>query len=184
MAEQPTLSTSRLVLRPFTVADAPGVQRLAGVAEVAATTLNIPHPYLDGMAEAWIATHAPAWDARAAVTFAIVSTGHELRGAITLLLAATHQRGELGYWVGRPYWGQGLATEAATAVLGFAFRELALHRVQALCFTRNPASGRVLQKLGMTLEGVHRAYFIKNGRLEDVAQHAILHTDWLKRGAA
>ena len=184
MADQPTLSTSRLVLRPFTVADAPDVQQLAGVAEVAATTLNIPHPYLDGMAEAWIATHAPAWDAHAGVTFAIVSTSHELRGAISLQLAAAHQRGELGYWIARPYWGQGLATEAATAVLQFAFGALALNRVHASHFTRNPASGRVLQKLGMTLEGVHRGHFLKNGRFEDIAQYAILRSDWLTGRAA
>jgi len=57
MKESPTLETTRLILRPFTVADAPDVQRLAGDREIASSTLNVPHPYEDGMAEQWIGTH-------------------------------------------------------------------------------------------------------------------------------
>jgi hypothetical protein len=57
MRQQPTLETPRLVLRPFTLEDAPAVQRLAGAKEVAATMLAVPHPYEDGIAEQWISTH-------------------------------------------------------------------------------------------------------------------------------
>jgi [ribosomal protein S5]-alanine N-acetyltransferase len=58
MFTQPTLSTTRLVLRTFVIGDAAAVQRLAGVHEIAFTTLHVPHPYKDGMAAAWIRTHA------------------------------------------------------------------------------------------------------------------------------
>ncbi|MCA9317353.1 MAG: GNAT family N-acetyltransferase, partial [Planctomycetes bacterium] len=68
---QPTLHTERLTLRPFVVEDASAVQRLAGSRLVAATVPVIPHPYLDGMAEGWIATHADAWRDRKSVSFAI-----------------------------------------------------------------------------------------------------------------
>lgn len=179
--EQPTLRTSRLILRPFEAADASQVQRVAGAAEVAATTLNVPHPYLDGMAEAWIASHGPAWEAQAMVAFAITSLAGDLRGAISLQLTPRHRRGELGYWIGLPFWGNGLATEAAMAVLGFAFGLLELNRVQASHMPRNPASGRVLAKLGMRHEGLHRERFLKDDRFEDVVEYAILRRDWQRR---
>jgi [ribosomal protein S5]-alanine N-acetyltransferase len=139
LVQQPVITTERLVLRPFTLADAAEVQRLAGDPQVSGTTLNIPHPYPDGAAEEWIAGHAPAWAARSSVTFAIVTHAGELRGAIGLALRATHQRAEVGYWIGRPWWGQGLATEAVNAMLAFAFHDLQLNRVQATHLIRNPA---------------------------------------------
>jgi ribosomal-protein-alanine N-acetyltransferase len=62
MALQPTLTSDRLLLRPFTLADAPDVQRLAGDRDIASTTLNIPHPYEDGVAETWIGGHRERFD--------------------------------------------------------------------------------------------------------------------------
>ena len=72
MPERPTLTTARLVLRPFTVADALDVQQLAGAREVASTTLLIPHPYEPGMAEQWISTHQERYERGELVSFAIV----------------------------------------------------------------------------------------------------------------
>jgi RimJ/RimL family protein N-acetyltransferase len=72
MKECPTLETIRLILRPFTLGDARDVQRLAGGREVAATTLHVPHPYVDGMAEQWIGTHQEQYERGELVTFAIV----------------------------------------------------------------------------------------------------------------
>jgi RimJ/RimL family protein N-acetyltransferase len=107
------------------------VQRLAGDRAVASTALNIPHPYPDGLAESWIATHRPAWEVGDRATFAITTRDDELRGCIALKPTQRHRRGELGYRIGREYWGQGFATEAARAVVDFAFGVLALNRVQA-----------------------------------------------------
>jgi [ribosomal protein S5]-alanine N-acetyltransferase len=175
--DQPTLYTARLILRPFTVADAPAVQRLAGAAAVAEMTLNIPHPYADGMAESWIATHRDAWIAGTDVTFAITTASHELRGAVGLHITRAHDRGEIGYWIGEPYWGQGVATEAVTAILAFAFDTLGLHRVQASHLPRNPASGRVMQKVGMQREGLQRGRYRKGDVYEDVVEYAVLRSD-------
>lgn len=170
---QNILTTARLLLRPFAVTDGKEVQRLAGDARVAATTLNVPHPYLDGMAEAWIATHPTAWAKDSGVTFAITSRDGELRGAISLRMSAEHSRGELGYWIGHPYWGQGLATEAACAVSS---------SLLALCSSTlpsNPASGRVLEKLGMQREGLHRERYRKGEQFQDVIEYAVLRRDWI-----
>jgi len=178
----PTLHTPRLTLRPFEVQDAPIVQRLAGVAEVALTTQNIPHPYGDGVAEEWIAAHDPAWEAGKFLTLAMVCADDRLVGAVALHLDLAHRRGELGYWVGVPFWNQGFATEAARALVDFSFHELGLNRIQARHMTRNPGSGRVMQKVGMRPEGIHRQHIVAHGKTEDIAMYAILREEW--QGAA
>lgn len=165
------------MLRPFDPTDAAAVQRLAGAAAVADTALNIPHPYPDGVAEAWIASQASAWARRTGACFAITEDG-ELRGAISFSLNLQNQLAELGYWIGEAYWGRGLATEAARAVVDFAFEVCSVNRVQALHFARNPASGRVLEKVGMVREGVHRERIRKGDRFEDLVEFAILRWDW------
>ena len=178
-AHRPRLETARLVLRAFAASDAGDVQRLAGAREVADTTLNIPHPYEDGMAEAWIATHAPAFEKGEMVTLAIAAReGGALVGGISLRIVPRFRRAELGYWVGVPYWNRGYTTEAARALLGYAFGELGLHRVHASHLTRNPASGRVMAKLGMTHEGTLRDHFLKWGRFETVEVWGIVEDAW------
>ena len=173
--EQPTIETPRLTLRPFRPGDAPEVQHLAGAAEVAESTLSIPHPYPPGAAEAWIATQPAKWDDGSVATFAVVARDtRSLVGAIGLILAPQHACAEVGYWIGVPYWNRGFATEAGRALFDYAFGPLALHRIEGRHFTRNAPSGRVMQKLGMQFECVQRDGLRKNGRFEDVARYAIL----------
>jgi RimJ/RimL family protein N-acetyltransferase/DNA-binding transcriptional MerR regulator len=140
------------------------VRRLAGEHGVAATMLNIPHPYPAAASEAWIGRHEGAWEQGEGVEFAVERLDDAvLLGAIGLRIAPEHARAELGYWIGVPYWGRGYATEAARAMLNLAFDELGLNRVFAYHFTSNPASGRVLQKIGMLLEGTRRQHTRKRG---------------------
>lgn len=177
--QQPTLQTQRLILRPFTLADAPDVQRLAGDRDIAATTLLIPHPYEDGMAEAWIQTHPAAFAERKAVTFAIaIRETEQLCGAMGLRIDGGNNNAELGYWIGKPYWGRGYCTEAAKAVLQYGFEVLQLHRIHASHFVQNPASGRVMQKIGMSYEGHCRQHTLKWGQYEDIKLYSILKSDW------
>jgi [ribosomal protein S5]-alanine N-acetyltransferase len=152
--KRPTLETERLVLRPFELSDAPRVQLLAGDRDVAKTTMAIPHPYEAGMAETWIATQPELFDKGKAVAFAITrKESGELIGCISLVLKLDQQDAELGYWIGKPDWNQGYCSEAARAVLHFAFTELGLNRVHAHHFSHNLPSGRVMQKIGMRHEG-------------------------------
>jgi ribosomal-protein-alanine N-acetyltransferase len=180
VSTQPTLRTDRLLLRPFRLSDAADVQRLAGDPAIAATTLNVPHPYRDGMAESWISSHEPAWNARRAVAYAITTPEDEVRGAISLQLLPSQHRGELGYWIGKPFWGAGIATEAARCLVDFAFTQLDVHRVHATHLVRNPPSGRVMQKIGMVQEGVLREHVLKDGKFEDIATYGILRSEWRK----
>ena len=173
MSGQPSITTQRLRLRPFVEGDAGSVQRLAGAREVADTTLHIPHPYLDGTAETWIRTHAPGWERGELLVYAITSPT-DLIGAIALGIQPTHRRAELGYWIGVSHWGQGYCTEAARAVIRMGFERLDLHRIHATHLTRNPASGRVMIKAGMTHEGRLRQHILKWDRFEDVDVYGIL----------
>ena len=179
MKNRPTLETKRLILRPFDVSDATSVRLLAGDPAIADVTLGIAHPYEDGMAEDWISTHEDLYQSGKKAQFAIQSKSTEqLIGCISLVdIEEGHQAG-LGYWIGRPYWGRGYCTEAGQAVLGYAFRERALLRVHSHHLSRNPASGRVMQKLGMKFEGRRRNHIRKSGRLEDIEMYGILKEEW------
>jgi [ribosomal protein S5]-alanine N-acetyltransferase len=166
-------------LRGFVPEDAEEVRRLAGAREIAEGTLTIPHPYPADAAEEWISTHSGRWEREEALELAIERQGDGiLLGAIGLRIEREHSRGELGYWVGVPYWGEGYATEAGREVLRYSLEELGLNRVYAFHFTTNPASRRVLQKIGMTHEGVRRAHTLKWGTYLDSEAYAILCSEF------
>ena len=180
MKRRATLHTQRLILRPFEIADARDVQRLAGDQAIADTTLNIPHPYEDGMAEQWIAHHQPQFEAGELANFAIVLRAtRELVAAIGLVINRRFDRAELGYWIGRPYWNQGYCTEAGGAVLRYGFTELNLNRIHAYHLSRNPASGQVMEKLGMTREGFLRQHAKKWDNYVDLVEYGLLRQDWM-----
>ncbi|MBT8486109.1 MAG: GNAT family N-acetyltransferase [Phycisphaerales bacterium] len=173
------LTTPRLHLRPYTLEDAPTLERLAGVREVAATTLSIPHPYPPGGGAEWIGRHEAARREGRGLPFAVIerATG-DLVGGIGLTVNAAHARAELGYWIAVPRWGEGFATEAGVAVVDHGFRTLGLHRIDAHHMTGNPASGRVLAKLGMRPEGTLRGHILKWGSFEDIALWGIMRAEW------
>lgn len=167
------------MLRPFTKNDAPDVQRLAGDRAIADTTLTIPHPYSDGIAEQWIAKHAESFDKGHGVNLAItIKRDSALVGAISLMGISPKHQAELGYWIARAYWNQNYCTEAGQAVLHFAFVDLGLERVHSCHLARNPASGRVMQKLGMNHEGLRRQHVKKWDVLEDLALYGLSKADW------
>ena len=155
-AAQPPLRSGRLLLRRFEPGDAGEVRRLAGNRKVSATTLNIPHPYGAGVAERWIGSHVKRWRLRVSASWAVtLADPQTLAGAITLNWI-DRSTAELGYWIGEPYWGRGYCSEAAIAVIEFAFAELGIELILAEHLRANPASGRVMQKAGMRHAGSAR----------------------------
>ncbi|HVT39329.1 MAG TPA: GNAT family N-acetyltransferase [Gemmatimonadaceae bacterium] len=177
----PSLESTRLILRPFVAADAADVERLAGDFQVAKTLLSMPHPYPPGAALEWISKHDELWRARKEVPFAIArrDRGGALSGAIALHFALDHHHAEVGYWIARASWGDGVASEATRAVLQWAFTDLELHRVFARHMATNPASGAVMRRNGMRQEGTLRQHHWKHGRHHDFHVYGILRAEFL-----
>ena len=151
--EQEIIKTQRLTLRPFTKDDSADVQKLVGNVNVSKSMLSIPHPYDDRQATEWIACHQLQWYQKLALTYAVVySDTNDLVGSVSLMDIA---RGEasLGYWIGEPYWNMGFCTEASTAIIRFAFKAMKLKKLTANHATNNPASGKVMRKVGMAYVG-------------------------------
>ncbi|MBM7613644.1 GNAT family N-acetyltransferase [Alkaliphilus hydrothermalis] len=175
---QPILETNRLILRPFELTDAKRVQELAGDERIASTTLNIPHPYKDGMAEAWINTHDKNLQEKIAITYAItLKEGNVLVGAIGLMLKVFN-KAEMAYWVGVPYWGKGYCSEAGKALMKFGFDELELNKIYALCMKGNRGSSKVMEKMGMIFEGLKREDVMKWGEYVDLESYSILRKEY------
>ncbi|MCP4703417.1 MAG: GNAT family N-acetyltransferase [candidate division Zixibacteria bacterium] len=181
MDKQPILKTERLVLRPFSLDDAPQVQKLAGDKEIARTTLLIPHPYKDSDAKEWISTHEPMLKEDKSVTYAVIlAETDDLIGAIGLTLSKIYEHAELGYWIGVPFWGKGYCTEAAKVTLKFGFENLKLHRIFAHHMTNNPASGKVMEKIEMSYEGCCHQHVKRWGEFQDIKLYGILKSDYEK----
>lgn len=177
MVQQPVLATARLLLRPYALADARMVQHLCGDYAVSATTL-LPHPYPDGLAEIWIASLSEDAGRGDAAAFAItLARDGTLIGGIRLRIETDHARGELGFWIAKSCWDRGYATEAVRAMIEYGFSTLGLHRIYATHFSRNPASGRVMEKCGMVHEAHLRGHAKKWGAFEDVEVWGILNGD-------
>jgi len=174
------METDRLLLRPLALNDAPALSRLAGRREIADTTTSIPHPYSEAQAREWIEKHtSQASPAKEAVFAITIKPGGELIGTMGLReIDQQHSQAEMGFWIAVEWWGKDVATEAAQAVIRFGFEELKLNRIYAHHMVRNPASGRVLEKVGMQREGLQRQRVRKWGFFEDVVLMAILQSDW------
>ena len=171
----PTLTLSKIILRPFNLSDAKEVQRQAGNPKVAATTATIPHPYLDGMAEDWISKHNEWFEQVDAVDWAIeLKETKKLVGCVSLAIDKSNSRAEIGYWVGEEFWGNGYCSEAAVEAIRYGFDIFSLNKISSRHMAENPGSGRVMQKAGMLQEGYLKQHMYKNGKFVDVVVYGIL----------
>ncbi len=137
------IRTARLVLRAPELADAGRISLLAGDYDVASMTGTIPHPYNEPEAAKWIASVRAGEEG---VVFAVLFDGQVIGCAGYRQMDELHA--ELGYWIGKPYWGCGYATEAAAALIEHGFEVDGLAYLTAGHFADNPASARVIEKLG------------------------------------
>jgi ribosomal-protein-alanine N-acetyltransferase len=172
--------TDRLQLRPWKLGDIEAVFSYARDPEWSRYLRVLPRPYTEADAERFIArqllldwTEHPAW--------AVVLEGRAI-GGVNLGFRFDHGFAELGYAIGRGYWNRSLCTEAARGVVDAAFATHAdLNRIQARADVENRASQRVMEKLGMQQEGVHRMCRIERGETIDEAWFALLRPAWLAR---
>ncbi|MDE3115138.1 MAG: GNAT family N-acetyltransferase [Pseudomonadota bacterium] len=147
------LETERLLLRPPEDADIAAMTALANDYGVAKNLSRLPHPYTEDDAQSFVTRSALMRAQGTEFPFAIVCKENGLYLGGCGLHLKDNGLFELGYWLGRCHWGQGYATEAARKVAGFAFHGLKAVRVTAGYFHDNPASGRVLEKLGFRPDG-------------------------------
>ncbi len=164
---------TRSVLRPYQSTDAAPMAREAANPRVWRNlTDRFPHPYALANAEAWISTQAGVSPTR---TFAIVVEA-EVVGSVGIELGDdVHRRSmEIGYWLGEPYWGRGIATEAVIAITAYAFETFDINRIWAGVYAWNPASARVLEKAGYVLEGRLRNAITKDGETTDELIYAMV----------
>lgn len=138
-----TIRTPRLLLRAPLLSDAGRISLLAGDYDVASMTGTIPHPYSEQMAAEWIVS---ALAGEEGIVFAILRSGALI--GCTGYRAFGEDHAELGYWIGKPYWGMGYATEAVRALILHAFGTGGFAYLTAGHFSDNPASARIIAKFG------------------------------------
>jgi RimJ/RimL family protein N-acetyltransferase len=165
------IQLERCLLRPLVPGDAPSLAMHANDRDVWLNLRDLfPHPYTLANAESYIGRVAVQ---TVPTSFGIVVDGLAV-GNISLKAGTDIERNsaELGYWLGRAFWGRGIVSDAVRGMTLHAFDHLHLNRVFAVPFKRNPASSRVLEKVGFTLEGVMRRSAIKDGVIEDQLLYA------------
>ncbi|MGF1717107.1 GNAT family N-acetyltransferase [Photobacterium chitinilyticum] len=149
MRHQPLLTTERLILRPFQLSDSTKIQKLAGDEMIANGTINIPHPYSDGIAGQWIGKLLAGWQSQQSAIYAItLKSNYQLIGCVGLHNIANNNA-QLGYWIGVPFWGQGYCTEAAKRLTEFGFKRMELEMIYGQHLSRDPSPGKIMQKIGM-----------------------------------
>ena len=161
------LPAEGLLLRPWAPGDEEALVRHANSYKI---WLNVrdrfPHPYTREHADSWIKVVAD--QGHPPLNFAIVVEGEPVGGIGLAPKTDVHRKtAEIGYWIGREHWGQGLATAAVRRITEYAFETFDLERLEALVFEWNPASFRVLEKAGYTQECRMRKSIYKAGRLGD-----------------
>ncbi len=165
------LVTDRLVLRPLRPEDAEAMHRLVNDWEVTRTLAVVPFPYPRGLADEWIASTGEELARGDAYSLAITGREGEQEtfvGVAGLRLDRTARRGILGYWVGRRFWGHGVASEAAGRLARWGLANLDLDRLAADVATDNPASVAVLRRIGFRQTGTARKHFLARGGEVDV----------------
>ncbi len=174
-----TLSTPRLLLRPFKKNDGPAVASLAGDKKIADTMISIPHPYSIEYFIEWLEKIETLLKNSAAFHFAItLKSDEKLIGSIELRdIDRVHLQAELSLWIGSDWWNTGYATESANAVIEYGFSQLGLNRIYAHRMIRNKTCESLFNKIGMRQEGILRQRVIKWGKFEDVALYAIIIDD-------
>ena len=173
--ERVELETERLLLRPFQFEDVDDVLSYSTDPEFG-RFLPIPQPFTHGDAAEFVARKVLLeWSTQP--RFAIV-LGRNVVGDVGLNLQVNHNIAELGYALARPLWSRGITTEAARAVVAWGFDRYSLHKIYARAYVRNPGSWRVMEKLGMTREGVLKGHHRLRGEHFDDAYYGILREEW------
>lgn len=173
------LESANIFLRDLTFEDASQIDAFASDIEVAQSTLTIPHPYPRGSAKEFIHFALDAKKSGILVIYAIIEKEtNQLIGIINLKIHPTYQRGELGYWVAKKYWGKGYGTEAAKSLLQYGFEVMKLHKIFAQAFSSNVGSYKIMEKIGLHYEGTLKEHVCRDGQYHDLVVYGLLRKDF------
>ena len=159
--------------------DAESITKYARNPAVSRTT-HMPYPYRLEHARQFIRRYHRARRKGRMYMFGIEQkeTGKIIGGISLGNVNKDQHRAELGFWLGKPFWGQGIISEAVALMVEFGFKELRLRRILAMVFHHNPASMKVLEKNGFVREGVLRQWMHSRGRWIDLHMFGILREDY------
>ncbi len=181
------LNTARLRIREYEKDDASDLIGNINDLEVSKNLLLVPHPYDDKEANWWINKCHEEARRKPRINYDFVielKSEKKLVGGIGLTKVDSFQgKAEIGFWLGKKYWRQGLMTEAINCLLEFAFNKLFLRRIEWNAFSENEASNTLAKKMGFTLEGTLRrgARSKADGFVHDENFYGLLKEEWLKR---
>lgn len=177
----PILTTQRLVLRQLVPADGEALFVIKSDFEVTKHYGQEPHQSVRDTL-AWIEVLRTSYEQRTDLAWCVTLKDGTLIGACTLWnLDPGYHHGEIGYELHPAYGGQGIMTEAVSAILDFGFSVLGLHRVEATPFDDNAASKSLLLKLGFSYEGNLRQRYFFRDHYKDQLYYGLLKEEWLKR---
>ncbi len=176
--KQPILETERLILRALHKDDATKLSKLANVKDVSRFLTSLPYPYSIEDAKEFIKRSKSGYKTGKQIEFAIIKkSSNKLIGMMGLSISAKNNHATIGYWIGKKYWSKGYASEAGLALLQFAFEDLKLYRICSHHFHSNPASGKVMQKIGLKYEGRRVGHYKKGKEYFDVLDYGLLRSE-------
>ncbi len=177
--KETVLRSDALLMRPLEADDADDILALATAKSIVENTF-VPAPYPPEAAHEFVRKSQDLWSDGEACVFGIVEAGSQrFAGCMGLHPVLEHSRAEVGYWIGEPFQGRGLATVALSLLIQFGFESLKLNRIEAGHFAGNIASGRVMQKAGMRFEGIRRGAAWHRDRFKDLHWYALLREDYV-----
>lgn len=183
IVQLPEIETPRLILRKVNPGDAEAIYAYASRPDVTAylswpahRSLEDTYLFIQGLLYRYAEGTAADWG------IVLKDEGRFLGSIGFANISRLHGYGEVGYVLHPDYWGRGIVTEALSAVIDFAFTH-GLNRIEANHAVENPASGRVMEKAGMTFEGILRKRCCLQGQYRDMKMYAILREEWEARRA-
>ena len=174
-----TIQCSTYFLRKLKKEDVNSITKHVNNIEIAKWTARIPHPYTKKDGEWFVSKSIKEWEEGTGYVFGIV-IDEEVVGICGLDdVSKEHKHATLGYWISQDYWGQGIMSEVAEAVIKFGFTELRLHRISVSHFTENTKSQRIIEKLGFRKEGITRDEFYRFGEWKSHVKYGMLEEDYV-----
>jgi [ribosomal protein S5]-alanine N-acetyltransferase len=177
----PVLETERLILRKITLDDLEDMFEYGSDEEVSRyvtwdthKTTNDTKDFIEFVLSKYEKGKVAPWGIE------LKETGKLIGTVDFVSWSPDHNNAEIGYVLSRAYWGMGITTEAAYELIRFGFEHMELVRIQARCFLKNIGSERVMEKLGMTFEGIVRKGMFAKGKHQDLKLYSILKEEFMR----